>query len=290
MILSAVIFGCMPLMAKRIYADGVNTLSLVAMRSLLALPVLYIIIKAVKIDMRISAREFGSVAILCAMGSAITPVLLLYSYNFISSGMATTLHFVYPVFVMLGCLLIYREPIGFIKGLCAALCCAGMACFYSPGEVNAVGVILAVVSGVAYAAYMIMLDKSEARFMNPVKFCFYGAAACAVFMLLFCILTGSLTLPKTAGGWALCVLFAVLVMVGAVMLFQVGVALIGAQKAAILSTFEPITGTVIGIAAFNEPFGIRNLMGLILILSAVIILTACDGKTEKNIGGEKSAV
>ena len=42
-IVSAVIFGCMPLMAKYIYADGVNAISLVFLRNLIALPSLAVL-------------------------------------------------------------------------------------------------------------------------------------------------------------------------------------------------------------------------------------------------------
>ena len=38
-IFSAVIFGCMPLMVKGLYADGVNSLSVVLLRNLLSAPV-----------------------------------------------------------------------------------------------------------------------------------------------------------------------------------------------------------------------------------------------------------
>ena len=42
-VLSAVIYGFMPLMAKHIYADGVNAVTLVFLRNALALPSLAII-------------------------------------------------------------------------------------------------------------------------------------------------------------------------------------------------------------------------------------------------------
>ena len=42
-IISAIIYGCMPIMAKYIYADGVNALTLVFLRNFLALPVLAIL-------------------------------------------------------------------------------------------------------------------------------------------------------------------------------------------------------------------------------------------------------
>ena len=37
-IISAILYGCMPLMAKYIYADGVNPMTLVFLRNFLALP------------------------------------------------------------------------------------------------------------------------------------------------------------------------------------------------------------------------------------------------------------
>lgn len=45
---SAVVFGCMPLGAKIIYANGVNPVSLVSYRNILSLPVIFLILKAGK--------------------------------------------------------------------------------------------------------------------------------------------------------------------------------------------------------------------------------------------------
>ena len=42
-IASAFLFGCMPLMTKFIYTDGVNSLSLVLLRNAISLPVLAIL-------------------------------------------------------------------------------------------------------------------------------------------------------------------------------------------------------------------------------------------------------
>ncbi|MBP1577290.1 MAG: DMT family transporter [Oscillospiraceae bacterium] len=281
--LSSAIFGCMPLVAKSVYASGVNTLSLVTLRSLLAVPMLYIVLRLRKTDISIKPKELGSVSLLCAMGSAITPTLLFYSYSYISSGMATTLHFIYPVFVMLGCFLIYKDPIGKTKLLCVFLCVIGTALFYSPDSVNAMGVALSLVSGVTYAAYIIMLDKNEVRLMDPFKFQFWGSLSCSIVMLVICLAADCLTLPQSIEIWAICLLFAFMVAVIGIMLFQVGVVLTGAQNAAILSTVEPIMGTVLGILIFDEVFGIRNLLGLAAILAAVILLAINENKAQQSV-------
>ncbi|HWP51397.1 MAG TPA: DMT family transporter [Clostridia bacterium] len=278
-ILSAVIFGCMPLMAKNIYAEGVNAISLVLLRNVLALPVLYLLLRAKKISIRPAGGQIKCIALLGLFGSVLTPALLFYSYNYISSGMATTLHFVYPVFVLLGCAVFFHDKIGPVKCCCVLLSSVGMLFFYTPGEAaQFFGMALAVISGVAYAVYIIYLDKSGMGKENPFKVGFGMAAVCTLFLGSGITLTGNLTLPKTAFGWALCFFFAMTIVVGAVVLFQMGAAIVGPQRAAILSTFEPITGIVVGILALNEPFGFKTALGSVLIIASVVLLTVYDKK------------
>ena len=267
----------MPLMAKNIYVDGVNAPTLVLLRNLLALPIFYLIILAKKLHIALEPKQYKSALILSVFGSVLTPTLLFYSYNYISSGMATTLHFVYPVFVVLGCALFFGDGIGLIRGGCVLLCSIGTLLFYSPGEkVQFFGMALAVVSGITLSVYIIYLGKSSLGKENAFKVGFYNAGICAVTMTGFTVLTGNLALPKSLPIWLLCMVFSLVVMIGAVVLFQMGTAIVGPQRAAILSTFEPITGIAIGIAAFDEPFGLKAALGSVAIIAAVILLTLFD--------------
>ena len=284
-IVSAVIFGCMPLMAKNIYAEGVNAISLVLLRNVLALPVLYLLLRAKKINIRPSNNgAVKRITLLGLYGSVLTPALLFYSYNYISSGMATTLHFVYPVFVLLGCAVFFHDKIGLVKGCSVLLGSVGMLFFYTPGEsAQFVGMALAIISGVTYAAYIVYLDKSGLGKEHPFKISFGMAVVCSALLGTLVALSGSLTLPKSFFGWALCLFFAMAVMVGAVALFQMGAAIVGPQRAAILSTFEPITGIAVGILAFREPFGLKTALGSMFIIAAVVLLTVFDKKAEQQI-------
>ena len=49
------------------------------------------------------------VACAASSGAFATTVTLYMSYSYIPVGMATTLHFIYPVLVTAGCVLIFRE-------------------------------------------------------------------------------------------------------------------------------------------------------------------------------------
>ena len=109
---SAVIFGCMPLGAKFIYANGVNAISLAFYRNLLAIPVMFLIVKKSGESLSVSRRDLVRLVILSILECVLTPTLMYSSYNYISSGLSTTLHFIYPAAVILGETLFFREKLG----------------------------------------------------------------------------------------------------------------------------------------------------------------------------------
>ena len=99
--------------------------------------------------------------LICSLGCAAAPVLLYSSYPYISSGMATMLHFTYPAIVIVSCSLFFRERLTVRQGFCCALCMAGILCFYTPGgDSGGLGIFLALSSGFAYAFYVVYLSKS----------------------------------------------------------------------------------------------------------------------------------
>ena len=101
-------------------------------------------------------------------------------------------------------------------------------------------------------------------------------------MAVLCLATGQLCLPQTPGGWGVAFLFSFAVSVGAVVLFQEGTFLIGAQLAAILSTFEPITSIFFGILFLNETLTPRILLGSAITLLAGVLITVTGRKSGEN--------
>ena len=81
-------------------------------------------------------------------------------------------------------------------------------------------------------------------------------------------------------GWLAALAFSLMICIGAVMLFQKGTFLIGAQRAAILSTFEPITSIFVGILFLNEMLTPRILLGSAITLVAGVFITLGGKKDE----------
>lgn len=88
-------------------------------------------------------------------------------------------------------------------------------------------------------------------------------------------------MPQTPGGWGVAFLFSFAISVVAVVLFQEGTFLIGAQRAAILSTFEPITSIFFGILFLNETLTPRILLGSAITLLAGALITVTGRKSDE---------
>ena len=276
-ILSAIIFGLMPLMAKFIYAEGVNSITLVFLRNIISVPILAFLAFRTEGSIKIEAKDFPKISFIAIMGCCITPLLLFSSYNYIPSGTATVFHFIYPAIVVLGEFVILKNQIKYGHIISVIICLTGIALFYNPSsKINPEGSFYALLSGITYAAYVVSLSASKYRKMSVFTFSFFVAVICSFVMLGVCIMTKQLSLPNTVSGWLLIILFAVSLNIGAVVLFQKGTFLIGGSRASILSTFEPITSILAGAIIFKEELSLFTVIGTILVITASFLIAILD--------------
>ena len=165
------------------------------------------------------------------------------------------------------------------------LCVLGICFFYSPEQpINFTGSALALLSGVTFASYIILLSLFKYSKISGFVFSFYIALISSVVMLIFCIATNNLIFPSTIYGWGMCFLFAILVTTGAVVLFQQGAFIIGGEKASILSALEPTTSVVIDATLFKVSMRILPIIGSAFVILASVLIALFDmlNKKENN--------
>lgn len=272
-ILSAVLFGFMPLLAKTAYAHGNNAYTLSFHRFFFGSLILFLIVRLIKKEsIRIKPREMKSIFYL-SLPFAFTPVLLYLSYNYISSGLATTLHFSYPIMVIIICVAFLKDRPTRKKITCCLLCTLGIIMFYTPGgQISIFGMAIALISGLVYALYIVMLDKSFLRRVAPLTLAFWMTAFSSLEVGTVTLCLGKMVWSLDNIGWAISLILALFITVVAVVAFQRGTAICGAQKASLLSTFEPLTSVVIGILVLNEALSARTFLGIACILFSIILL------------------
>ena len=279
-ICSAVIYGLMPLMAKQIYKEGVNALSLVFLRNFLALPSLGILAFWKHKTLKISPKELPKIGLIAFFGCTMTPLLLFSSYNYILTGTATVFHFVYPSLVVIISLFMGKK-VSFTTLFSVILCFAGICLFYDPAvPFDLQGCALALGSAITFAIYISLLSCCKNGSATGLLLTFYIVTISSVLTFILCIATNSLALPTSFMGWTLCLCFAFMVTTVAVVFFQQGAFLIGGVKTSILSTLEPITGVIVGYFAFSEAITLPIAIGSSMVIGASILAAIFDHKNQ----------
>lgn len=204
-------------------------------------------------------------------GSAL---FLIDGYNYMSSGVATTLHFMYPVVTALIMMIFYNEARRVSTLLAVAMAVGGVAVLsWSTDENTSIaGVIIVLISAVCYALYLIRVNRSRAATMDGSKLVFYVMFIGALIFGAEALRQGNFAPLSTPLQWRnlLSLAFICTFITNISLVFSVK--RIGSTMTAVLGALEPLTAVVMGCLVFNEPFSIQVLAGILLIIPAVIII------------------
>ncbi|ABO35360.1 protein of unknown function DUF6, transmembrane [Methanococcus maripaludis C5] len=284
-IYSSVAFGIMPFLTKFAYDGGANAVTTLMFRFLIAGLILYVFLKFKKISLKISKHNFVEILFYGAFLYALNTVFLYEAYNSIPTGVATTLHFIYPVTVTLLMLIIFKEKLGINKAFALIFSFLGMYCLVGGNcaGFDIYGVLLAAGSGLVYAGYIVSAGKCRYSKIDSYITIFYLSILSSVLLFIYGLFTNSLTLNMAFSSYVSIGIISVFCTVVALIAFLEGIKLIGPSNTAILSTLEPIVSIILGIILLNEVISFKIGFGSILILVSVIIVTIEKSKVPEII-------
>lgn len=282
---AAVCYGTNPLGALNLYAEGMNTPSVLFYRFGLAWLIIagVMAVKAVRRreSLRVTGRELRTLLTLGLLfiGSSLT---LYLSFHHMPAGVASTILFTYPVMTAVIMAVFFRERVRLGIVLSIVLSLVGVLLLYwgdTGGTLSLLGVVLVLVSALTYALYIIVVDKSPLA-MSSFKINFFVLFCCAAGMAFFALLSGQpLMLPPTPRAWLWVGWLAVVPAIMALVMMVYAAKYLGSTPTAILGALEPTTAVLIGIFVFGEPFGPRLLVGILLILTAVTLVVLSNSRS-----------
>lgn len=273
-IAAAVFYGTNPLGAMNLYADGISTNSTLFYRFGIAVIILGVMMAVQRKSFALTRRELATLAILGVFMST-SSTTLYFSFNFMDVGIASTLLFVYPVMVAVIMATFFHEKVTAATVIAILLSLAGIALLNQTGDGTSLslwGVTLVMLSSLTYAIYIVVVNKSSLR-MSSVKLAFY--------VLLFGLFTiygytlamgETVQLLVTPKQWLYATQLALMPTVLSLVLMVIAVHDIGSTPTAIMGAIEPITAVAIGVIVFGENFTPRLAIGIVLILTAVLLI------------------
>lgn len=219
--------------------------------------------------------------VLAGVANVVTRILLTYSYQYLDVGIATTLHFLYPLFAAVLGVVCFREKMPLYKWIAFAVASLSVSMFATGVQAGGqwIGIVLAATSGICFALYMLITEKADLTQIDPVVFVFYVSAVSTV-GCLFMGVSGSLTESIPIKALIVLALCAIINNVLAFALQQQGVKYLGAAMTALFSLFEPIFSCVFGAIFLQQAMSLKSGFGIVLILLSLAATVLLDNRKQ----------
>ncbi len=277
-ILAGCFWGSMGIFVRKLAIYGFSSIQIVSIRVTLA-AVIFALVLLIKdrAGFKISLRDiplflglgFGSILFFT--------VCYFTAITMMSLSAAAILLYTSPVWIMLMSVLFFHEKMDKRKLTALALAFAGcvLVSGISGGGMTPIGLLVGLGSGIGYGLYSILgtiaLRKYSSYTVTTYTFIF--AAVGSWFICRPADMFGKFYNAKDVGFLAVfCCMTALITAVIPFLAYTLGLERVEASKAGIIATIEPMVATLIGIVVFSEPLTIMSGAGILLILSAVVIL------------------
>ncbi len=275
-ILSAAFFGLIPFFFLPLYAKGFTSEASLVYRFGFACLIMLFSMLIKRKSLAISFKGFSALT-LVGIAYFLSALCLFSAINHMPSGIASTIFFINPIFVMLIMVLFFKEPLENYKILLSITTFFGVALlsgfFDEISAINITGLTYSILAGFFCSIYIIGLYKVQLYNIGKETLSFYLFLICTVISFCYSIITDTFILPPTCYDWAYLAVAAFVTAILSNLLLMSAIKKIGSVISAILGAAEPITAVVVGVMIFNEGLTLSTILGILIIIISVILLT-----------------
>lgn len=277
--ISSASFGFSPLFTLGLLAAGLTSFDVLSYRWLIAGIVLMIYAFCKKKTLRLNSFDEAWKVILLSLLRSITSVTLLIGYANISSGIASTINFMYPVIVTICMMLFFGEKRSAIDFAAIAASIFGVYLLASGDSIvveggnTRLGLICSLISAFSFAAYYIVMKRVRADKIEVVKFTTWIMMLSALYFIVCAVVfEGKLTMLPDFKSW----LYILGLGLWATMVSNItgvkAIRRIGPTHTSILGALQPVTAVILGVLFLGEHLYLRSCIGMTLILVAVTVV------------------
>ena len=269
---SACCFGSLGIFGKLAYRLGLTTPQLLSYRFAGAAVLLWLAAFLIH-EARPPRRSLIGLCLMGGAGYVGQSGAYFNALHFIPASTTALLLYTYPVVVTLLAAFLLHEALGVAKLAAVGLAFAGtiMVVGVQLHGGSPIGIVLALLSAAFYSGY-ILFGSRLLPGIPPVSATATIMTSAAVVWSAYAGLSGQLTVSWTIPRVALIAGFAIIGTMVPVLTFILGLRLVGPSRAAILSTFEPVSTVLLAVIILGEVASPLQYVGGALILGSVVVL------------------
>lgn len=277
--ISSASFGFSPLFSIGLLAAGLSNFDILSYRWGIAGLVLMIYAFIKKKSLKLLSWDEAWKVILLSSLRALTSITLLIGYANISSGIASTINFMYPIIVAVCMMIFFGEKRSAID-ICAILVsifgvyllASGNSLIIEGGNTR-LGLTCSIISAFSFASYYILMKRVKADKIEVVKFTTWIMMLSALYFIICAfIFEGRLGMVSGSRSWIFIMGLALWSTMISSFTGVKAVRRIGPTFTSILGALQPLTAVVLGVIFLHEHLYMKSIIGITLILSAVTIV------------------
>jgi drug/metabolite transporter, DME family len=274
---AASIWGTLGLFAKILYAQGVSFESLVAVRSSVGWVAVMVFVLATgkAKSLRVSGGDLAFLAPLGLVGIGLFYLLYFFTVRESTVGTAAILLYSSPAFVVVLARLFLHESLSVAKVLALSLTAGGIflvAGAYDPSnlEVTTTVLLTGLLSGLTYGLYSIF-GRPVTDHLRPSIILSYALLFGSLLLVVAALPTLDTLASLPMSSYALLLMLAVVHTTLGFALYTFGLGRLGAGRAAIVATVEPVVAVVLGTALLGESLAVPKVVGALLVISGAAL-------------------
>lgn len=277
--LSSASFGFSPLFSLGLLAAGLSNFDVLSYRWLVAGIVLMVYAVCKKKSLRLNSFDEAWKIIVLSLLRAATSLTLLIGYANISSGISSTINFMYPVIVTLCMMIFFGEKRTWVDFIAIAGSFFGVYLFASGDSIiveggnTTLGLVCSIISAFTYAAYYILMKQLKADKIEVVKFTTWIMMLTALyFMAAAFIFEDGITIVTNGRSWLNILGLGLWSTMVSNFTAVKAIRRIGPTITSILGALQPLTAVILGVLFLGEHLYLRSCIGISCILIAVTII------------------
>ena len=273
-VISAVTFSAKGIFAKMLYAYGVDPVSLLALRFIIALPLFWLMVYAFP-SARPSRRDTLILILSGLFGLYAAALADFYGLIYIAATLERIILYTYPAMVVVLSAFFFKQRIGGKAWLAICVIYAGLAValkiWSAEFEANLIGAGLILASAVIYSASYIITESLGTR-VSGVRMSAYTVSAATGAFVGTWVLKGAQT-PSEPGAWIILLLLAIVSTFIPVLTLTLGIKMIGAGRAAIAAFAGPVSTAVLAWFILGETLDAMQISGMAVVLVGIIAVS-----------------
>ena len=274
-LLSSASFGLIPLFTIPAMNAGMHFESILFYRFAFACIALGGLLLLQGETFKIRKKDIPSLLLLSVF-YLLSALFLFWGYQFMPSGIATTIHFMYPVLTTLIMMIFFKEKKSVWRLGAIVLAITGVY-FLSNGDSHSHsysfwGLFIVLLSALGYALYLVSMSQLEVAKTKGPRLTFYVFLFGCIFLFAGIQIKGGV---QPINGWDTAgnlILLALIPTIISNLALVRAIKNIGSTLTSVLGAMEPVTAVCVGILIFNEPFTQTIGLGIMLIIGAVMII------------------